>query len=213
MAFDANFAANDCLRLTSFLRVVKSGMPARPSRFKRRAQPTPQISRALALSSLGAPVRLFSSVKLQEEPFAANHGVIHLSECTGALVGKETSKAMQMLGDEYYAGPEAEIQLIPSNAHLGQDDFASPHYLNGHTRPVPDRVPAPQGMDIDHQQCSLSDVGESVENVETTSSSKMETFSSIAQPSRTRKRRLRLGELALSRTTTVDGLPDPVRNY
>lgn len=213
MAFDVNFAENDRLRLTSFLRVVKSGMPARPSRFKRRVQPTTQHSRALALNSLSASSRGFSSMKLQEEPFAPNQGVIHLSEWTSTLGGGETSEAIQIRGEEPCVGCEPEIQLIPSNAHLGQNDFVSPHHLSGHTCPVPAPAPVPQGMDIDHQQCSLSDVGESVERLATTSSSKMEKNSSITPPSRTRKKRLRLGELALSRSTTVDGLPDPVRNY
>ena len=35
MAVDANFGADDSLRLTSFLRVVKHGIPQRPSRLKR----------------------------------------------------------------------------------------------------------------------------------------------------------------------------------
>lgn len=42
MAHDANFVDNR-LRTTAFLRVVKHGMPARPSRFSRRTQPASEL--------------------------------------------------------------------------------------------------------------------------------------------------------------------------
>ena len=110
MALDANFAADDSLRLTSFLRVVEHGMPRRPSRFKQRIQIASEQSHAsVSELSIGSPL-LTAFLEIRDGSSAHNTNISNFSGHSSAMLQRETQKDVEVIQTQSNIVPKPAIR-------------------------------------------------------------------------------------------------------
>jgi hypothetical protein len=181
MADDTNFC-DGRLRLTAFLRAVENGMPARPSRFKRRVPLEETSPQDFAFP----------------EPLHTEESAGYLPNSTRSRTPgpsreatSEVSSAQETDLDTARSPTSMRIQVYPdSYKHLG------PGSGNEESdREQPTATPTISHASIDEQAVHAW-------KVKTRSNRPLKATD-------TRKRRLPTTGLALVRTTTSDGLPDP----
>jgi hypothetical protein len=170
------------LRLTAFLRVVENGMPPRPSRFKRRVpleETSPQDS---AFSE---------AVYTEESPE-------DLPNSTSSRTSGPNTDATSEVPSAQKTDLEVTCSLTPMRLRVYPDSYR--HLGAGSSNEESD-CEQPTAIHA-ISQASTYELAVPVSKVKTKSS----------RPSKatdTRKRRLPTTGLALVRTTTSDGLPDP----
>jgi hypothetical protein len=190
---DANFVDNR-LRLAAFLRVVKQGMPPRPSRFKRRIQVPDEQSASLVTAAISQIDQVLPATEADHDPSTRDSACLDVASATAAVdVG-------------YFGDDETGYRVQPISIY---------HIPLSRTPTV--TRPTPANDDDQEVQQSQSPVQR---QSYTTLSVKFRRKAGTAittkakkapaKPrgsSNTRKRRLPVNELALLRTTTSDGLP------
>jgi hypothetical protein len=197
---DANFC-NGRLRLATFLRVVDSDMLQRPRRFRKRV-----------------PL-------CDEEPAEVNGGPVQAHECSAATmsaqvdspVSRRTSLDNGDAPDEAQSHGETAADTLPSDGHVApSSEYDIP------------RSPSSIGPTVDRDNGADTATGPDEELVvvndqtSTQNTKRVRKKAVVAQipstrkapnksheSSSTRKRRLPVNGLALLRTTTSDGLPEP----
>jgi hypothetical protein len=197
---DANFC-NGRLRLATFLRVVDSDMLQRPRRFRKRV-----------------PL-------CDEEPAEVNGGPVQAHECSAATmsaqvdspVSRRTSLDNGDAPDEAQSHGETAADTLPSDGHVAPSSEYDIPRSPTPIRPTVDRdnggetAIGPDGeMEIVDDQTST----ETPKRVRKKAAVAQISFTRKApresqEFSSTRKRRLPVLGLALLRTTTSDGLPEP----
>jgi hypothetical protein len=202
MTHDANFVDNR-LRLTAFLRVVKEGIPPWPSRFRRRIQvPDETAEPPVATSQSQTNQVLLAPEAHQEPPISGLSSPIALRFIATAVEKRAaTDVEVGVLNED-----ETEYRLQPGSIY---DVPLSP--TSTRSSPV-----SGDDQDVYERQSPVQ------RQPETNGSAKFAHQAGTAVPvkvkrasrkplgsSSTRKRRLPVNELALLRTTTLDGLPQP----
>lgn len=179
---DANFH-NGRLRLAAFLRVVESDMPKRPSRFKRRFH-TPEEG---LQEPNGPPVLEEAELITKQEEIGAPTGsdaAKHMIRPDAVPLPSEYDLPRSMSPDQ--SGPERSHSHadFARSANTGTPEVDEPQAVKHrkHLRKKPDITQSPSNTRV----------------------AKVPGRSSA-----TRKRRLPVIGLALLRTTTSDGLPEP----
>jgi hypothetical protein len=181
MTDDANFC-NGRLRLTAFLRVVEDGMPPRPSRFKRRVP--------------------FGGSSPQDSAFSEP---VHTEACPEYLKHSTVTQASGLNMEVTPGVPSApdvqfDMPRSPTPTQLYVCPGSSKHLRLGSS----DEESASERQTVAHA------IPQATTDQQAVHASKVRIESSRPQKSTdTRKRRLPVTGLALVRTTTSDGLPDP----
>jgi hypothetical protein len=202
MAHDANFVGNR-LRLSAFILCVEhEGMPARPSRFSRQ----PQILDKATKPLVPIPPRIDCNVSVPE---AYNELQV--------LTSKTSTKAGAIMScvDE-----EAAMNADPMQISVGEEEDLSKGSM--HVTSINDAPQSPvlhlsltpaSANDQDshnrpeegQRRSKFKRISHSTQKVIATTSIVEKTSRKIKELSSTRKRRLLVHELALLRTTTLDG--------
>lgn len=176
---DANFH-HGRLRLSIFLRAVEqSDMPQRPSRFRRRFKASDESSRELN----DRPVQDGD----HQEP-----GTCALIDSPSPIHSPAPSDPIATVSDKATHVPNSlEDRLETSDDHADvADDIAE--RLTGLSEPP-----------------SIQNTPRTRKQLEVTTSSKTRVYKAHSDSSSTRKRRLPVNCLALLRTSTLEGLPEP----
>jgi hypothetical protein len=204
MAHDANFV-NDRLRLTAFLRVVEQGMPPRPSRFKRRAQVLDEPAVPPVPTSLSRISPVLPVLETRNEPSILGSSSLDASRSIDPTAKQEV--ALNIEPPQFYK--------VQSGVHLR----ATSIYNITHS-PTPTELCLGQASDYNQdgqegqiyfqqQRGPLSSPQNLGEGGATVAVKVNKVYGKTRGSSSTRKRCLPVNELALLRTTTSDGLPDP----
>jgi hypothetical protein len=202
MTHDANFVDNR-LRLTAFLRVVEEGIPPRPSRFRRRIQmPDETAEPPVATSQSQTNQVLLAPEAHQEPPISGSASPIALRSIAAAaekrvVIGVEVG-VWNEDETEYRLQPGSiyDVPLSPTSTR------SSP--ASGDDQDVYERQSPVQRQPDTSGSAKFAHQAGTAVPVKVKKASRKPLGSSS-----TRKRRLPVNELALLRTTTSDGLPQP----
>jgi hypothetical protein len=204
MTHDANFVDNR-LRLTAFLRVVEQGIPPRPSRFKRRVQVSDETTNLPGPTSTSQtnpvlPVLEAYAGSVSPEASRSIHAAFEYEAAISVEIDQheEDRTENNVQSASVYDIPRSPTPTEPRSRPTSDDD------QNVHDRPNPVQRPSNANSPVKFRwKAGIA------------GPAKVKKASGKpGGPSSTRKRRLPVNELALLRTTTSDGLPQPgVRSF
>ncbi|KAF2129596.1 hypothetical protein P153DRAFT_396853 [Dothidotthia symphoricarpi CBS 119687] len=192
MAHDANFCG-DRLRLAAFLRIMEYGIPPRPTRFRRRVQ---AVEKPMRGSDPSPTNQEYSFVNTSAA--IPIHGVSRPSTPEATTSGVDASRT-------HHSSPS---NPLATDADSTYDIPPSHTSIEPYVGLIKDGIHEPTGLQQQHANGLL--VKQSLQNAGIMSSSNSHKTPSKPRPSSsTRKRRLPVNCLALMRTSTSDGLPEP----
>ncbi|KAH7068884.1 hypothetical protein BKA63DRAFT_580677 [Paraphoma chrysanthemicola] len=195
MCDDANFRGGR-LRLTAFLRVVENGIPERPSRFKRRVPSVAPLSETTKQDMNHIdPSRIDTPAHTRCQP--SSSGLSQISR-DGQIVPSDVARG----------APGTDISpsglLNPLGSKVSIHDLLRPPTSAASVESAGNNT----GEDLNRSETSV--VANVIESACATQKLKKDSTKTNSHgSSSTRKRRLPVQCLALVRTSTMDGLPDP----
>jgi hypothetical protein len=201
---DANFY-NGRLRLTTFLRVVEN-MPQRPSRFKRRLKTSDERVREASGGPLRDSEHQEAETMLVDQPWPS-HSPVPLDAAATISDGNAHVRSGHTTVNTA-SKPDAPL-LPPTQFDFPHSPPPADSILETSDNHVDVTDEADDGLAGLNEALSIKTPKGTRKEPVVTTSSKPRVSKNPGESSSTRKRRLPVNGLALLRTTTAVGLPEP----